>query len=622
MMWHRIGHAVDVSSAVGAGFVSNFFVPLLISILSLFIVFSFFYWLRMRKMKAKKKGKKFGLPVGGEHGAPPSTRFTDIAGVDEAVEELTEMVERLKNPERWEKWHIPPPKGALLYGPPGTGKTLLAKAVAGEAGVPFYAVSGSDFVEMYVGVGASRVRELFQNAKKEKNGAIIFIDEIDAVGRSRGGAGVDNVEHENSLNALLVELDGFTGRSNIVVLAATNRPELIDAALTRPGRLDRKVSVGLPDRAGRERILGVHMEGKPFSPKVDVGVIAGRTPGLSGADLSQIVHEACLNASRRDAEVVSAEDADHAVATVVMGKARYSAVVTPRDRTITAWHEAGHTVASMMLADADDPVSVTIVPRGPAGGFTWMSAEDRQYMTVSQMYARIIVAMAGRAAEEFLLDGEFTTGPSGDYSTATKVAYHMVAVYGMTGEGLISYGDGTDMSSLFAANSGIRDTVNNVLAAALNDARTIVKEHTPLLEDVVEGLLTNDTLTLPDLLALAGKHDIGAHTRTCDFPCGSASDTGVVPFPRKQSGMSRPDPLLRHSTYSASVNVDGATVHNPVPGDGNVFAAAEEPAAVPPARAVIVEGEGSFPVSVLKSLTGLLTFGRFAGRKKNPKRPV
>lgn len=485
---------------------STFVVPLLISVTAMVIAFFIFYWLRNRRLKKKAGNKNFGLPVGGEHGEPPTTRFSDIAGADEAVEELAEMVERLKNPERWEKWHIPPPKGALMYGPPGTGKTLLAKAVAGEAGVPFYAVSGSDFVEMYVGVGASRVRELFTNAKKEKDGAIIFIDEVDAIGRSRGGAGTDNAEHENSLNALLVELDGFTGRSNVVVLAATNRPELIDSALTRPGRLDRKVSVGMPDRSGRRRILDVHVEGKPFDSRVDMDAIAGRTPGLSGADLAQIVHEACLNAARRDGDVVSVEDADHAVATVVMGKARHSAVVSPRDRLITAWHEAGHTVASMMLKDADAPVSVTIIPRGPAGGFTWMSSEDRQYFTVSQMYARIVVAMAGRAAEELLLGGEFTTGPSGDYSTATKVAYHMVSVYGMTGEGLISY-ENSDMAHLLASNAGIRETVNKVLSSALTDARKTVSAHMPLLEDVVDGLMENDTLTLPDLLALSAKHD-------------------------------------------------------------------------------------------------------------------
>lgn len=432
----------------------------------------------------------------------PVTRFSDIAGCDEAIDEMTEMVMFLKEPEQFTRVGAKPARGALLVGPPGTGKTLLARAVAGEAGVPFYAVAGSDFVEMYVGVGAKRVRELFDKARSHPEGAIIFIDEIDAIGRKRssGDASAANTEAEGTLNALLVEMDGFA-QSNIIVLGATNRDDILDAALTRPGRLDRKVQVPLPDRAGRERILQVHARNKPLDASVDLNLMARRTPGMSGAELAQLVNEACMTAAREGREEVNALDFDHAIATVAMGKARHSAIVTPHDRAVTAWHEGGHTVAAMVIPEADEPVSVSIIPRGPAGGVTWMAQGDDLFLTRRRAFARLVVAMGGRAAEEIYLDGEFTSGPHGDLSAATQTAMAMVTKYGMTDAGLMIKSDG-----LLSTGSRVTDetivAVEALLAEALETAREVLNAHRDLLQKVVDALLENDTLTQAQLIEI------------------------------------------------------------------------------------------------------------------------
>lgn len=430
----------------------------------------------------------------------PNTRFTDVAGADEAIEEMQELVDFLKFPEKFTRVGAVAPRGALLVGPPGTGKTLLARAVAGEAGVPFYSVAGSDFVEMYVGVGAKRVRELFAKARKHEEGAIIFIDEIDAVGRARGSAAntSSNSEGENTLNALLVEMDGFA-KSNVIVLGATNRDDILDKALLRPGRLDRRVQVPLPDRAGRERILEVHTAKRPLEEGISLNLIARRTPGMSGAELAQLVNEASMVAAREGRDIITAEDFDAAVATVAMGKARLSAVVTEHDRLVTAWHEAGHTVAAMVLPDADEPVSVSIIPRGPAGGVTWMAQGDDLFLTRKRAFARLVVALGGRAAEEILLDGEFTSGPHGDLTAATQTAMAMVTQYGMTDTGLMIRSEG-----LLSTGSRITDdtieAVEALLAEALNMARVTLAAHRDLLQAVVDGLLENDNLSHKDLL--------------------------------------------------------------------------------------------------------------------------
>lgn len=432
----------------------------------------------------------------------PETRFSDVAGADEAIDDMRELVEFLKNPERFNKTGATPPRGALLVGPPGTGKTLLARAVAGEAGVPFYSAAGSDFVEMYVGVGARRVRDLFAKAKGHKEGAIIFIDEIDAVGRARSqrndGAGTQ--EHEGTLNAMLVEMDGFA-KSNVIVLAATNRDDILDPALVRPGRLDRKIQVPLPDRAGREKILKVHAGDRPFAEDVNWDLIARRTPGMSGADLAQLINEASLVAARDDRDSITNGDLDSAVATVAMGKARTSAVVTPHDRNVTAWHEGGHTVCAMVLPDADDPVSVSIIPRGPAGGVTWMAQSDDLFLTRKRAFARLVVAMGGRAAEEILLDGEFTSGPHGDLSAATDTALAMVTQYGMTDAGLMIRSQGWLSTGAKMTDETV-EAVEKLLAEALETARATLRDHRDLLERVVEGLLENDTLIQSELVAL------------------------------------------------------------------------------------------------------------------------
>ncbi|WP_258724551.1 ATP-dependent metallopeptidase FtsH/Yme1/Tma family protein [Cellulomonas sp. NS3] len=438
-------------------------------------------------------------------GDVPTVTFADVAGADEAVDQLREMVQFLRDPARFEAVGATRPRGALLVGPPGTGKTLLARAVAGEAGVPFFALAGSDFVETYVGVGARRVRDLFAEARKAER-AIIFIDEIDAVGRARSGKGSNgnDGERENTLISLLNEMDGFGG-SQIVVLAATNRADILDAALTRPGRLDREVHVPNPDRRGRTLILEVHGRSRPLAGDVDLVQVARQTPGMSGADLAQVVNEACMEAARRGQPLVDAACFQAAIATVALGRARTSALVTEFDRRVTAWHEAGHTIAAALLPDADDPVSVTIVPRGPAGGVTWMSGSDDIFLPRKKALAQLVVAMAGRAAEERLLDGEFTQGASGDLQSATSLATSMVTQYGMTGFGYAQLdADTLRVGGEVAARAHAH--VDALLQDAHATATALLADHPALLEAVADALLLDETLDGPQVFALVAEH--------------------------------------------------------------------------------------------------------------------
>lgn len=467
--------------------------PFLIMIAGICII----YELRQRK---KRLPDSDGSSVAyqtreGPAGFIPTVTFEDVAGCEEAIEDLSEIVQFLKDPAKFEKLGAKVPRGAILVGPPGTGKTLLARAVAGEARVPFFAASGSDFVEMYVGVGPARVRELFTKARSEEK-AIVFIDEIDAVARSRVMSlrQQGNDERENTLNALLNELDGFS-RGNVILLAATNRVDILDAAILRPGRLDRKVQVPNPDRKGREAILAVHTEGKPLAKDVSLSLVARRTPGMSGADLAQIVNEAAIEAARKNLKSINAECFSSAVALVAMGRARRSALVTNRDRLITAWHEAGHTVAALMHPEASNPVSVSITPRGHAGGITWFSGSDDQFLSRNQAIAQLVVAMGGRVGEEMLLDGEFTQGPSSDLERATSLASAMVTKYGMTRRGL-------------AVRSGEPDSVSNdvieeVLNSALIDARNLLESNKDLLQALVNQLLEVETLEYHEILEVA-----------------------------------------------------------------------------------------------------------------------
>ena len=471
---------------------------LLLSLLPVALLIAFFIFFM---------GPKMGLNVGRMHKSRrspaevPDTRFTDVAGADEAVAELDEIVEFLNTPERFANAGARMPRGVLLVGPPGTGKTLLARAVAGEAGVPFFALSGSDFVETFVGVGASRVRQVFATARKHGK-AIIFIDEIDAVGKARNAnaSGSGNEERENTLNQLLVEMDGFS-QSGVIVLAATNRADILDAALTRPGRFDRHITVPAPDRAGRTKILDLYARDRQFANDVDFAALARQTPGLTGADLSSLMNEAALEAARHGSGVITAAHLQAAVATTFMGRARKSAVVTTRDRGITAWHEAGHAVAALLLPHANDPVSVTIVPRGASGGATWMDGNDNSFMTRSEAEARLVVSMGGRAAEELHLDGDYTWGASHDFASATSLALKMVTEYGMSDLGPTSWANYTHMGSGQADR--ISEAVDRILEQALEDARRLIRDNRALVEAIVAELLAEETVSGHRLASLA-----------------------------------------------------------------------------------------------------------------------
>lgn len=426
---------------------------------------------------------------------PPPVRFKDVAGADEAVDELREAVMLLKNPKAFESVGAKVNKGILLVGPPGTGKTLLAKAVAGEAGVPFFSQGGSDFMNMYVGVGAKAVRDLFAKARKHPEGAIIFIDEIDTIGKARKGKDSPQThdEQEGTLNALLKEMDGFEDRGNLIVIGATNRQDTLDPALVRSGRFGKEVQVPLPDRIGREAILKVHASNKPLESDVDLQAIAKRTPQLSGAALADLVNEAALRAGREGRKKLDASDFDEAVAIAYMGKPRKSAYVTEHDEKVTAYHEGGHTLVAMLDKDSKRPVSVSIVPRGLAGGITWLEQTDDVFLTRKAALADLAVSLGGRAAEEIFLNGEFTSGASSDLQGATASATDMITKYGMTDGSLMSVSEGW-----LATGGEITDStakaVETLLQEAREKARNMIRDNTPLLENLVKNLLVHKTL--------------------------------------------------------------------------------------------------------------------------------
>jgi len=398
-----------------------------------------------RSMSGSNKGFGFGRSKA-RLVVSSNVRFKDVAGAEEEKQELKEIVEFLKNPARFTELGARIPKGVLLVGPPGTGKTLLAKAVAGESKVPFFSISGSDFVELYVGVGASRVRDLFDTAK-HNSPCIVFIDEIDAVGRQRGaGMGGGNDEREQTLNQLLVEMDGFESNSGIIVLAATNRADVLDPALTRPGRFDRQVYVHLPDVKGREEILKVHAKNKPLSPDVDLKRIARLTSGLAGADIENVLNEAALLTARDGRYKISMIDIQEGLNKVLMGPKKVSRIITEQDKRITAIHEAGHAIIAQELENCDNVQEISIIPRGHAGGYTLtLDEEDRTHMTKAKLLDTITMMLGGRSAEETMLD-DITTGASSDLERATKVARKMVAEWGMSGEfGLVSFGEGGEV---------------------------------------------------------------------------------------------------------------------------------------------------------------------------------
>ena len=433
--------------------------------------------------------------------------FQDVAGADEEKEELQEIVEFLRDPEKYLALGAHIPKGVLLVGPPGTGKTLLAKAVAGEAGVKFLSISGSDFVEMYVGVGASRVRDLFVQAKKDAP-AIVFIDEIDAVGRQRGsGLGGGHDEREQTLNQLLVEMDGFGSNEGVVVLAATNRVDILDPALLRPGRFDRQVYVGLPDIKGREQILKIHARNKPLAEDVDLGQVAKGTPGFTGADLENLLNEAALLTGRQDKHAIDKACIDEAVIKVIAGPEKHSRVIPAQERTLTAYHEAGHAVVMRSLPQHDPVHQITIVPRGQAGGMTIsLPDEDRSYLSREYMIQQIVSLLGGRAAEQLML-GDISTGASNDIQRATALARRMVGTYGMSEKlGTVAFDAGSDEVFIGKSMGHTRpysektaaemdSEIRAIIDEAYRKAQEILKTYQKELTEIAEYLLANETMT-------------------------------------------------------------------------------------------------------------------------------
>ncbi len=444
----------------------------------------------------------------------PATKFSDVAGADEAVEELDEIRDFLANPARYQALGAKIPKGVLLFGPPGTGKTLLARAVAGEAGVPFYSISGSDFVEMFVGVGASRVRDLFEQAKANAP-AIIFVDEIDAVGRHRGaGMGGGHDEREQTLNQLLVEMDGFEAKGGIILIAATNRPDILDPALLRPGRFDRQIPVGLPDLKGREAILAVHAKGKPFGPDVDFNALAKRTVGMSGADLANVINEGALLTAREHGTLIAAAALEESVDRVIGGPRRKGRLISEREKKITAYHEGGHALAAWAMPDLEPVYKVTILPRGRTGGHALVVPEDdKSIMTRSEMIARLVMALGGRAAEE-LVFAEPTTGASSDIAMATKIARSMVTEYGMSAKlGAVKYGTGDDEPFLgrtyghqaeysIEVAGEIDEEVRALIEAAHTEAWAVLNTYRDVLDTLAGELLEKETLNRAELTVL------------------------------------------------------------------------------------------------------------------------
>jgi cell division protease FtsH len=441
----------------------------------------------------------------------PEVTFADVAGADEAKEEVQEVVEFLKSPQKFQALGGRIPRGVLLVGPPGTGKTLLAKAIAGEARVPFYSISGSEFVEMFVGVGAARVRDLFDQAKRSSP-CLIFIDEIDAVGRHRGaGLGGGHDEREQTLNQILAEMDGFDTNVNVIVMAATNRPDILDPALLRPGRFDRHVVIDLPDIKGRKAILEVHAKGKPLAKEVDFEIIAKETPGFSGADLANVINEAALLAARRNRKDITLKELEEAADRVLAGPEKKSRVISPREKEIIAYHESGHALTAKLLPNADPVHKISIIARGILGGWTrFLPSEDRHLWTKSQFDDRLAVSLGGRVAEEITF-GEMTTGAQNDLEQATKLARKMVTEYGMSQKlGPRTFGQRQELVFLGREISEQRDysdkiaqeideEVHNIIQRAYNTARQILTANKEKLRQLAQELIAHETLDEPEL---------------------------------------------------------------------------------------------------------------------------
>ncbi|WP_346966897.1 ATP-dependent zinc metalloprotease FtsH [Bifidobacterium angulatum] len=501
----------DPSKGWSADIESSSMMTYLIQSILPFIIFFAFAWFLMSRMGAGNMLGMGGKKNNGKllEGQTPSTRFSDVAGEDEALAEVEEIKDFLKDPSKYKALGARIPRGVLLYGPPGTGKTLLARAIAGEAGVPFYSMAGSDFVEMFVGLGASRVRDLFDEAKKNAP-AIIFIDEIDAVGRKRGsGMGGGHDEREQTLNQLLVEMDGFNNDTNLIIIAATNRPDVLDPALLRPGRFDRQVGVAAPDLEGREAILKVHAKGKPFVPDVDLHMVAVRTPGFTGADLANVLNEAALLCARAGAQLIDNRAIDEAIDRVQAGPKKQSRGMALEELRNTAYHEGGHALVAAALNDTDPVTKVTILPRGRALGYTAvMPTSDRYSQSRNQLLDQMAYAMGGRTAEEIVFHDP-TTGASNDIEKATNIARTMVGEYGFSDRlGAIKWTEDDDQSDMgglaphkYSERTAetIDEEVHKLVETAHTEAWTIINENRDILDELVRQLLVKETLNEKEL---------------------------------------------------------------------------------------------------------------------------
>ncbi len=493
-----------------------------------------FWWFMYRRMSASMgdagKQMNFGkAKIKNMNDEKRKTTFADVAGADEEKEELQEIVEFLKNPKKYNELGARIPKGVLLVGPPGTGKTLLARAVAGEAGVPFFSISGSDFVEMFVGVGASRVRDLFDQAKKNSP-CIIFIDEIDAVGRQRGaGLGGGHDEREQTLNQLLVEMDGFGANEGVIMIAATNRPDILDPALMRPGRFDRQVMVGYPDIKGREEILKVHAKGKPIAPDVELKTIAKSTAGFTGADLENLLNEAALLAARRNLRAITMTEIEEATIKVVVGTEKKSRVMSDKEKKLTAYHEGGHAIATYYCKHQDPVHQISIIPRGMAGGYTMhLPTEDRSYQSRNEMLESLIVLLGGRVAEALVLD-DISTGASNDIERATQTARSMVTKYGMSDTlGPIKYGSdnsepflGRDMGHIRNYSeetaSKIDAEVKRMITNAYQQTEDILNQHMDKLHQVAQYLFKHEKMSGEEFYQMMGASAVESLPQQDDY---------------------------------------------------------------------------------------------------------
>ncbi|WP_078414574.1 ATP-dependent zinc metalloprotease FtsH [Priestia abyssalis] len=524
------------------------------SIIPFVIIFILFFFLLNQAQGGGSRVMNFGKSKAKLYTEEKKkVKFKDVAGADEEKQELVEVVEFLKDPRKFAELGARIPKGVLLVGPPGTGKTLLARAVAGEAGVPFFSISGSDFVEMFVGVGASRVRDLFENAKKNAP-CIIFIDEIDAVGRQRGaGLGGGHDEREQTLNQLLVEMDGFGANEGIIIVAATNRPDILDPALLRPGRFDRQITVDRPDVNGREAVLKVHARNKPLDNSVDLKAIAMRTPGFSGADLENLLNEAALVAARQDKKKIDMTDIDEATDRVIAGPAKKSRVISQKERNIVAYHEAGHTIIGVVLDEADMVHKVTIVPRGQAGGYAVMlPKEDRYFMTKPELLDKITGLLGGRVAEEIVF-GEVSTGAHNDFQRATSIARRMITEYGMSDKlGPMQFGQsqgqvflGRDLHNEQNYSDAIAHEIDMEMQRFIKDcyerARQILTENRDKLELIAQTLLKVETLDAAQIKHLVEQGKLPE--RTTELEAGDSPEDVKVNIQSKKDESDNSDEL-------------------------------------------------------------------------------